>query len=274
VTMADFRDHYQQISEADRLHSGPGQLEFARTKEIISRYLSFPARVLDVGGGPGVYASWLLAEGCEVDLVDPVPKHIEQARQAFAQYDARSTAQVGDARSLAFADNTYDAVLLLGPLYHLTERADRIRALAEAQRVVRPGGLVVIAAISRFASLMDGFSRQLVRDPAFVGILNRDLEDGQHRNPDGNPQYFTTAFFHSRAELESEIRESGLELEILAGVEGPFWSLASFSDLWSDAGTRSLMLETLRRIEGEPSLLGASAHWLVVARRPELVSRH
>jgi ubiquinone/menaquinone biosynthesis C-methylase UbiE len=264
----DVRAHYQQVREAERLRHGPGQLEFARTSEIIGRYLTFPASVLDVGGGTGPYAVWLLEQGCDVDLVDPVPGHVEEASRAFAARDLAGRAHLGDARSLAFPDESRDAVLELGPLYHLTQRQDRVRALGEAGRVVRRGGPIFVAAISRFASLLDGFSRQLVRDPEFIPILMRDLDEGQHRNPTGNPGYFTTAFFHTPPELEAEIRDAGLELDALLAVEGPFWCIANFDQLWNEPPLRQIMLETLRRVEAEPSLLGASAHWLAVARRP------
>ena len=74
----------ERFSEADRLVSGPSVLELLRTKEILSRLLPPPpAVVLDVGGGPGVYAAWLLARGYEVHLVDPVPLHVEQAEKSF-----------------------------------------------------------------------------------------------------------------------------------------------------------------------------------------------
>jgi SAM-dependent methyltransferase len=212
---------------------------------------------------------WLLEQGCAVDLVDPVARHVDQATQKFAEHGLPGSARVGDARSLAFEDESYDAILLLGPLYHLTDRKDRIHALTEASRVLRPGGWLFIAAISRFASLLDGFSRQLIRDEEFVGIMLRDLQDGQHRNPGGHPDYFTTAFFHSPSELLQEVAEANLELDGLLGVEGPFWALANFDDLWNDPAARELMVQTLRQIEREPSLLGASAHWLAVARRPE-----
>jgi ubiquinone/menaquinone biosynthesis C-methylase UbiE len=264
---SDFQEHYRQIREADRLRVGPGRLEFARTTEIIQRYVHFPAKILDVGGGPGVYAAWLLNNGCDVDLVDPVQKHIEQALHRFGEEGLKGTAQVGDARSLPFEDDCYDAVLVLGPLYHLTESADRVRALTEARRVVRSGGVIFIAAISRFASLLDGFSRQLVHDPAFVQILERDLADGQHRNPGEHPQYFTTAYFHSPADMMNEIAAAPLQLDALIGVEGPFWCMGNFDELWNDPSLRQLMLDTLRKIELEPSLLGASAHWLAIARK-------
>ena len=83
------------------------------------------------------------------------------------------SATLGDARKLAFPDRSADAVLLLGPLYHLTERADRLAALREARRVLRPGGVVFAAAISRFASLLDGLARDLLDDPDFRPIRDR-----------------------------------------------------------------------------------------------------
>src|SRR5437773_3466782 len=90
---------------------------------------------------------------------------------------------VGDARSLSWNDKTVDAVLLLGPLYHLTARADRIRALTEAHRVLKAPGLLFAVGISRFASTMDGLRSGFLKDAQFADIVDRDLKDGQHRNP-------------------------------------------------------------------------------------------
>ena len=84
----------------------------------------------------------------------------------------RVTAEVGDARDLPLADASFDAALVLGPLYHLTDRADRLRALAEVRRVVRPGGLIFVAAISRFASLFDGLARGFLFEPGFRDIVD------------------------------------------------------------------------------------------------------
>jgi len=264
----DVVEHYERTREADRLFSGPGQLERVRTQEIITRHLlPPPAQILDVGGGPGVYARWLLHEGYEVDLVDPVGSHVEAATRTFREERLPGRALRGDARRLDAEIASYDAVLLLGPLYHLPERCDRIQALLEVGRVLRPGGIAFLAAISRFASLLDGFARGFVRDPEFLRILTRDLSDGQHRNA-ANTDYFTTSFFHKPEEFEAEIREAGFELQLLAGVEGPFWCINSFPELWDDASMRGLLLDFARQAESEPSLLGASAHWLAVVRTP------
>ena len=93
-----------------------------------------------MGGGPGTYAAPLARRGYQVHLVDPVPLHVDQAREAAGQDPAAAfTATLGDARELPVPDGSQDAVLLFGPLYHLTEPADRGLALAEAWRVLRPG---------------------------------------------------------------------------------------------------------------------------------------
>src|SRR5262249_50314644 len=131
--------HYAEGHEATRLFYGRGQLERTRTQELLRRHLPAPpAAILDVGGGAGVYAFWLAAEGYEAHLIDLVPLHVEQARRASEMPGAAPLASVrlGDARQLEQPDGSADAVLLLGPLYHLTERTDRVLALTEAKRVV------------------------------------------------------------------------------------------------------------------------------------------
>jgi len=256
-----FLRHYSLGVERDRLIAGGDHLELVRTFELLAELLpSPPARLLDVGGGPGVYAARLARAGYDVELVDVVPLHVEQAREdAAAQPDAPFKAAVADARDLAgFGDQSFDAVLLLGPLYHLTERADRVRALAEARRVVRTGGVVAAAAISRYASLLDGTVHGFLDDPRFAAIVERDLSGGQHRNPENVEGWFTTAYFHLPGELCAEIEDAGLSVERLAGVEGP----GGWLDLWPEQHER--VLRTARLAENVPAM---SAHMLCVARR-------
>ena len=191
--------HYADADESSRLRTGWFQIEQVRTQDLILRHLPPPpATIIDAGGGAGAYACWLAARGYRVHLIDPVPKHVEQARAASAGQPEHplASAEVGDARHLAHADASADAVLLLGPLYHLVESEDRLACLREARRVLHKGGLVWGAAISRFASLLDSLSHGFFDDPAFAPILARDLEEGQRRNSTGNPLYFTNAVFH------------------------------------------------------------------------------
>jgi ubiquinone/menaquinone biosynthesis C-methylase UbiE len=262
--------------EPGRLELDYFPLERARTQELIRRHIPPPpAVVLDVGGGAGAYSFWLTDLGYEVHLVDPVPLHVERARTVSARraQGRLASVEVGDARALSFGDRRADAVLLLGPLYHLTEAADRSSALREALRVLRPGGLLVAAAISRFASLVDGLRGPLFDDAVFASIVERDLATGQHRNETNNPRYFTTAFFHDPAGLAEEIGAAGFGLVDVVAVEGLAASMPDFDRRFTDAATRERLLAFLRTVESEPALLGASPHLLAVARRPDTETR-
>jgi len=170
-------------NERGRLFSGARRrVEFERTQEILRRVLPAPpARVLDVGGG--AHAAWLAADGYTVDLVDPIPWHVQQSEQAAARTAQPFSARLGDARRLPASDRSADVVLLLGPLYHL-DGDGRRQALTEAIRVLRHDGVLVAAAISRFASLLDGLRMGWLADETFAAIVERDLATGRHHNPD------------------------------------------------------------------------------------------
>jgi SAM-dependent methyltransferase len=257
----EIRAYYEDTGvELDRLTKGYSRLEFARTKELLERHLpSAPAKVVDVGGGPGIYADWLASRGYEVRLVDPVPLHVEQATELAA---GRFAVTQGDARQLDEKDQSYDAVLLLGPMYHLTDERERIRALREARRVLRLGGIVAAAVISRFASLLDGAYAGYLDDPKFSAIVERDLADGRHRSS-GGAEYFTTAYFHRPEELRAELETAGLEVVGVFGVEGPSWLLVR-----DDSEVPEALLRVARTLEQEPSTIGTSAHLLAIGRRP------
>jgi SAM-dependent methyltransferase len=141
--LAAMRAHYERGEEEARLAiSPPGLLEFERTKEIVLRHLPPPpAVVADIGGGPGRYTHWLADLGYQVIHRDLMPLHVDQLQQARVA-GASIDSAVADARDLDLADASVDAVLLLGPLYHLNQRRDRVAALAEARRIARPGAPV------------------------------------------------------------------------------------------------------------------------------------
>ncbi len=263
----DIAAHYELGLERSRLFIGrQPRLEYVRTIELLTRLLPTPpASVLDVGGGTGVYAVPLAERGYEVSVVEPIASHVDHVQAHASEHEVPGlTAVLGDARHLREVDGSYDAVLLLGPLYHLTDKDDRVRAFGEAVRVTRPGGVVIAVGISRFASLIDGLKRRILDDPLFRSIVERDLVDGQHRNPDvvGRPEFFTTAYFHLPSELEDEAIAAGLTNTQMYAVEGPSWIL-------EDAGDLDNQVFAARAVESEPSLMAATSHFMVVGTAPD-----
>lgn len=265
-------DHYSTIREEERITAGLGQLELVRVREVLGRHLPpAPADVLDLGGATGVHAAWLAEAGHRVQIVDVTPRHVEAANAKLGHLGV--TAQVGDGRQLDWPDASFDVALVFGPLYHLTERPDRLDVLREALRVIRPGGLVALAAISRFASLFDGLARGFLFDSDFRRIAESDLTTGQHRNPDNRQHWFTTAFFHHPDELRAEATEAGLAVIEQVGVEGLAAWLPQLAARWEDLDARETICWAARAVESEASLAGLSAHLLLIARVPASAGR-
>jgi SAM-dependent methyltransferase len=224
--------------------------------------------VLDVGGATGVHAEWLLADGHQVHLMDPLPRHVERATARLGRLSGFS-ADVADARRLPVPPDSADIVLLFGPLYHLVERADRLLAWREAHRVVRPGGCVLAMGISRFAALFDGLVQEYLFDPDFRTLVAQDLATGRHENPTGDPRWFTTAYFHRPEELAAEAVEIGLDARATIGVEGMAHWARHLDARWDDPGDREVILQSARATEDEPTLAGLSSHFITVAVRPQ-----
>jgi ubiquinone/menaquinone biosynthesis C-methylase UbiE len=270
-TPAEIVAHYERYDESARLSGDRfGRLERLRTEQILLRELPpAPATVVDVGSGPGVYAVWLAERGYHVHAIDPVSRHIEQARERAARHGVRlASASVGDARRLDMAASSADVVLLMGPLYHLQERRDRLTALGEARRVLRSGGLVAAAAVGRFAPVLDGLARGFIDDPEFQSALETSLETGRHHNPTDDPNYFTTAYFHRPEHLAAEVESAGFSSVHLYAVEGIAWLAPDFEERLDDPDRRTSLLDLADRLAQEPALLGVSPHLLTVARKP------
>lgn len=262
---SDLQAYYARDEERDRLSMGVGRVEFLRTVEVISRTLpASPAVVADIGGGPGRYTEWLVDAGHTVIHRDVVARHVEQVRALHAhQVDAK----VGDARNLDLPDDSADAVLLLGPLYHLEDPADRMKALSESRRVVRSGGVVYVAAISRWAARLHGMllERVHLKYPAILDMVDEMEATGEMRPVHDNS---FNGYAHTPEGLREELQRSGLILESLVALEGISFALCDLDQRLSDAGERDLLLDTLRAVEQVPDLVGLGPHLLATAREP------
>jgi SAM-dependent methyltransferase len=261
---AALRAYYGRGLERDRLSDGRGQLEFVRTTEIVLRRLpSAPALIADIGGGPGRYALWLASLGYQVEHRDLMPLHVQQLMTDAAGVTAINTA-VGDARDLDLPSASADAVLLFGPLYHLTDRAERVRALRECARITRPGGPVFAVAISRWAARIDGMLRErlYLKHPAARDLINEVDRTGML--PPMHEGGFT-AFCHRPDELRDEMAEAGLEVTDLVSVEGPAFILADVDEWMTNPVDRTVALDVARAIERVPDLIGFGPHLLATA---------
>ncbi len=235
-----------------------GVLERVRTQELLARFLpSPPAAVLDIGGGTGVHAEWLAERGYAVHLIDPIEEHVVVAARLPGVASA-----VGEARSLPQADDSQDAVLLLGPLYHLPEREARLQALREAGRVARPGAPVIAAGISLYATLMDiGSDGRLTE--AVEPFLHHLHATGQFR---GDVVGFTNAYFHLPDELALDLADAGVREVEVYGIEGPAGPTLRALGLDCLEERLEAAVRAARMVERDPALIAASGHLLGVGR--------
>lgn len=262
--LAEMREYYERGGEAGRLDEPRGELEFERTKEIILRHLPPPAAtVADIGGGPGRYALWLAGLGYHVLHRDMIPLHVEQLAEASGA-DPRIRSAVADARRLDLADDSADAVLLLGPLYHLGQRRDRLQALAEARRVLRAGGPVFAAAISRWAARLDGILRARVYETYPQAEAELAAIEATGRIPPLFPGSFC-GYAHRPGQLRAELATAGFQVIDLVSVEGAAFLLDDLGERLASPVSRRIVLTTARAVERVPELLGTGPHLLATA---------
>lgn len=249
-------DFYTLKDESTRLAGREGRVEFLRTQALLRQRLEPAQRILDVGGADGVHANWLVDDGYQVEIVDIVPLHVERARQRGF------SAQTGDARHLPFDDASFNVVLLLGPLYHLTTAHDRAKCLAEAHRVLRPGGLLAAAAVSRLSVALDHLRKGRFDDAGFRRAAHRIADSGRDDTGYGAGLFY----FHTPSELDRELATAGFRQVAVHGVEGPAWPLIE-TDATADDPLVAQVLEIAELADGEPAAVAASAHLLAFGTR-------
>lgn len=256
-----------EFDETTRLSADIGPLEFARTKELLQRLLApAPATVVDVGGAAGPYSFWLAAQGYSAHLLDIVPRHIERAKARQAEEGSPRLAgmHLGDARKLPFDNCMADAVMVHGPLYHFPDQTDRIAALKEARRIVKPDGLVLAFGITRYAGLIHGITTGKVFDPQYRDMLTTEVRTGRRLRARTEVTCFRSAYFHLPSEMEAEAEQAGLRPERTLGVLGPAWQVPELEKSWSDPVKQQTILEIARLTEDEPVL---GPRFVTVCRR-------
>lgn len=260
--------HYDERvqGEWDRLERH--RTEFAVTMRVLAHYLPKPPiPILDVGSGPGRYAIALTEKGYYVTLVELSKRALEFAERKARESGVTLTGYVhADAINLArFKDESFDAVLLMGPLYHLTKRAKREKALLEARRVLKKGGYLFASFITRYAPIR----MQAKLEPNWVFAKHRRFEKlfstGVHE-PRGNERRFTDAYFAMPSEIEPFIEKRGFQTLDLVSCEGIIGLMEEkvnelTGDLWE------AWVDLNYRLGKDPSIHGAAEHLLYVGRK-------
>ena len=229
--------------------------------------------VHDIGGGTGAYACWLLEKGYSVTFVDLVPKHVEMANKKMSKIanPEKFSTIVGDACGLDFTDNSTDIVLLMRPLYHLQEKNERLSALNEAFRILKPGGHLFCTIISKFASLLDGLDSGYIHDSDFRIIIKGDLECSCHNNHTKKQEYFTTAYFQHPDELNEEMITTGFTKIKTIGIEGLLWASKDLKALRQDAEVWKTATDFMRIVESDKSIIGTSPHIMGMGIKPNSI---
>ena len=243
------------------------QLERDLSWRYLELYLPGRGRILEVGAGTGRYTVGLARRGYEVLAVDLSAELIARARRLLADEGLadRVEFRVGDARHLSdITDGAFDAVLLMGPLYHLVLKDDRLLAVRQAYDRLVPGGVLFSALISRFGIMGDLLRNvpQWIEDPVEVRCV---IERG--RDPLGYPKGGFRGYFATVSEIAPLHEEAGFRTEVVAGVE-PAISADDESYNQLEGQRRELWLDLLYELSREPSLVASSRHVLYIGRRP------
>lgn len=264
--ITDIAEFYDNNPDAEHGRLDQHQLEYDLTRRYLHEYLPSQGTVLEVGAATGRYTLELARQGYEVTAVDLSAALIERCRKNLIDEGLESRVRfvVADARNLdELKETQFDAVLLMGPLYHLVEKADQKLALKEAARRLRAGGVIFSAFTSRFGVLADLIKGkpEWIENQAHVRSL---LETG--KRPNDAPRGGFRGYFAKPSEIVSLNEAMGFETLVVAGIE-PVISADDMSYNILQGEQRRLWLDLLFEVSTEKSIVGASRHLLYIGRK-------
>lgn len=265
-------EFYNSGAEKGRLENGLGKVEFYRTKEVLNKYITTKNNIIyDIGGGIGVYSSWLAELGNEVHLLDLAPSGIEYAINNQSQMNT-FVAEVCDARKINRPDESADVVLLMGPLYHLQNQYDRLQVLNEAKRVLKKNGLLFSVGISKFSSITWGLStygkeNNFLDDSIYINMIENELLSGNHIRPKEYPFIIAQAYFHTPLGLQREVESVGFKTIKRHAIEGVIWFTPCLDEKWNDKKSREILLNIVRKTDNEEEIMGMSPHFMIVSTK-------
>ena len=267
--MDDLRDiaaYYNNDPERENSRLERHQLEFDLTWRYLTQYLPTQGNILEIGAATGRYTLGLAKRGYHVTAVDMSENLLEIARKRSLEEGVEKQVSFihADARDLSsISESEFDAVLLMGPLYHLVEETDRKTTLKEAASHLKEGGILFSAFISRFG-IMGDLLRNMPEWIENEAEVRNILAIG--KNPDHIPGSGFRGYFAKVSEIIPLLEATGFETLTVAGVE-PAISSDDESYNRLEGRQRQLWLDLLHEISTEPSIMGASRHILYIGRK-------
>jgi ubiquinone/menaquinone biosynthesis C-methylase UbiE len=266
--MSDIINYYNKFDEWGRLEREP--IEYHVNWHYIKKYLPKTGHVLDNGAGPGKYSMELAKEGYNVTLSDLTPRLVDIAKSKAIELNLNHKFNdflVADARELyILEDEKFDASLMLGPMYHLQDEIDRIKAVNEIKRVTKKGGLIFVAFMPRvrhiFTSLLypenwkPNDSMDAINHFSKTGCFNH-WDEGR----------FTGAYYFNIEEIKPFMESQGFEtLELLGSNVGAILNKDSW-DYWKDKGEEEKVIKLIIDKATDPYILGVSTHLLYIGKK-------
>lgn len=250
---------YNIFNEDSRLnHSKAARVEFLNTVRYINQYLKPGAKIMDIGAGAGEYSIHFAQEGYWVDALELSDANVEAFQKKITP-DMHITLTQGTALDLsAFADNSYDVVLLMGPLYHLHNREDSAKAIAEAMRVCKKDGVILFAFINH--------------DMVFMTELSYDthyFKTGDY-NPETMRLHDFPFVFYTVEESRQLLENNQVYIEKVFAQDGPSELLAATINQFDDYEYAQYLKYVEMTCE-KPSMLGMSNHLVYIGDRKSVV---
>lgn len=257
MALSNIEKHYNKHPEDQRLLRRHGIVEFETTMHHLHRFLQSGQFVLDIGAGTGRYTSALMVEGYQVKAVELVRRNIE----VFLKREPSADVVQGDARNMTFLPSaTADVTLLLGPLYHLIGDEEKLKALNEAKRVTKPGGLIFVAYLmNEYSILSYCFDEERIGDFLARGVVDQNF----HIQAEADELYD-----YVRLEDINRLNEqAGVQRVTIFSPDGAADYMRTRLNQMSDE-TFAHFLEYQKCISERQDLIGAGSHVVDVVRVP------
>lgn len=259
---------YNRVSEETRLEKGMGIFEFIRIKSLIEKFILCDQQtIIDVGGGTGKYAEWLAQKGHRVHLIEPLEKHLAIAEKRSRKLKNKFTIHQAEARNIPLQNHIADIVILHGPLYHLQHSEDRSRAILEAKRLLKNGGIVLGFAINYTASTLVGLLQGQIHKRPFFNMCVEELKSGVHNPPEGFSYLLAEAYYHKPSELKLEFVTQGFEYLNTYAVESIAWLDKDYFMNMTIEKKRHTLNKLTELIENDSELMAFSPHMMIAAKK-------